>query len=58
MRKIKINNIRLQNYLEERGIRPIYEDYKTEAAVYRRSKELIALLESYEIVKCAVSNGR
>ena len=55
---IKINNIRIQNYLGERGIKPLYEDYKGEAAVYERSKELTLLLERYDIGYCAVCNGR
>ena len=47
---IKINNIRLQNFLGERGIEPVYEDDYTEAAYYKRCKELSRLLESFDIV--------
>lgn len=57
MRVIKINNIKLQNFLEERGIEPLYEDYITQAAVYKRTKQLALLLESYSVVTCAFRNA-
>lgn len=58
MKTIKIYSYSIQNYLEENGVRPLYEDYKGEAAVYKRCKKLFELLESYEIRKIMRANRR
>lgn len=60
MRKriIKINNIRIQNFLGERGIKPVEEDYYTEAAFYIESRELISLLDFYDIKYYIIPNRR
>lgn len=44
---IRITNRHLQNYIEERGIEPVIEDYNV--CYYRRSAKLTSLLESYDI---------
>lgn len=55
MKTIKIYDVRMQNYIEERGIKPLYE--VGNATVYERTKKLISLLESYEIFRCAFRKG-
>lgn len=58
MRKgnIKINNIHIQNFIEERGIRPVEEDYYTGAAIYKREEKLLSLLDSYDIRYIVIPN--
>ena len=51
---IAINNHRIQNYIEARGIEPIKEAGRT--SYYLRSRKLISLLESYEIENYIIPN--
>lgn len=44
---IRVTNRRLQNFIEERGIMPEYEDDL--ASYYKRCAKLSSLLEDYEI---------
>lgn len=44
---VRITNRHLQNYIEERGIEPVYEEYNV--AYYRRSQKLREIMESFEI---------
>ena len=41
------SNIRKQDFFEENGLRPVR--YEGDLAYYKRNKQLLSLLESYEI---------
>lgn len=44
---VRIKNRNIQNFIEENGIQPVYEEYCL--AYYRRSDKLTSLLEDYDI---------
>lgn len=48
------DSIQKQNYLAEKGIKPIMETGKT--AYYRKSKQLSSLLDSYYIRYVLIKN--
>lgn len=48
------DNIRLQNYLEEKGIYPLREQGIT--AYYKKNKQLYSTLDSYYIEKILIRN--
>ena len=53
---IRVSNIRLQNYIEERGIQPVREEYGV--AFYRTSPKLLQLLEAFDIEYICFKNRK
>lgn len=49
MRLVKITNRQRQNFLDKHGVYPVYEEQ--EAAYYKRTKELIRLLEEVQVIE-------
>ena len=57
MRKIVINNLNIQNFIESKGIKPIEEDIiNFEYAIYPYSKRLVNILDTYEIKYHIIKN--
>lgn len=53
---IKVKNIHKQNYLAAHGVFPKYEE--EEAAFYKKTPQLLSLLESYTIHYICIPNKK
>lgn len=56
MRLKKITNAHIQNYLGERGIMPVYEDY--ESAWYKPTQKFYKVMDLYTIEFQCVPNKK